>query len=135
MRIVLLGAPGSGKGTQCKQIVKTYGLLHLSSGDILRQEKEERARIILENDHFLCFAPFVPRFPYESWILPKKHSAYFSQIPKGEIPSLASILKEMIKKYKALFGNLAYNFIFHSAPVSASDLFNMLSGMPSLPIS
>lgn len=39
MRIVLLGAPGAGKGTQCKNIVTRYGLLHLSSGDILRQER------------------------------------------------------------------------------------------------
>jgi len=39
MRIVLLGAPGAGKGTQCKRIVGRYGLLHLSSGDILRQQR------------------------------------------------------------------------------------------------
>lgn len=39
MRIVLLGAPGAGKGTQCKRIVGQYGLLHLSSGDILREQR------------------------------------------------------------------------------------------------
>lgn len=37
----MLGAPGSGKGTQCKRIVARYGLLHLSSGDILRQQRVE----------------------------------------------------------------------------------------------
>ena len=41
MRIVLLGTPGAGKGTQCKRIVERYGLQHLSSGDILRQQRIE----------------------------------------------------------------------------------------------
>lgn len=41
MRVVLLGAPGAGKGTHCKRIVDRYGLLHLSSGDILRRERAQ----------------------------------------------------------------------------------------------
>jgi adenylate kinase len=36
MRIVLLGAPGSGKGTQSALLVKTYGVPHISTGDLLR---------------------------------------------------------------------------------------------------
>jgi adenylate kinase len=36
---VLLGAPGAGKGTQCKRIAKRYGVQHLSSGDILRRQR------------------------------------------------------------------------------------------------
>ena len=36
MRIVLLGAPGSGKGTQAAQLVKELGLTHISSGELLR---------------------------------------------------------------------------------------------------
>ncbi len=39
MRLVLLGAPGAGKGTLCKRIVARYGLQHLSSGDILREQR------------------------------------------------------------------------------------------------
>ncbi len=38
MNIVLLGAPGSGKGTQGEKIVANYGLCHISTGDVLRGE-------------------------------------------------------------------------------------------------
>jgi adenylate kinase len=38
VKLVILGAPGSGKGTQAKLIAKQYGLKHLSTGDLLRAE-------------------------------------------------------------------------------------------------
>lgn len=37
MQILFLGAPGAGKGTQCKKLVEKKGIAHLSSGDLLRE--------------------------------------------------------------------------------------------------
>ena len=60
MRIVLLGAPGAGKGTQCKRIVARYGLLHLSSGDILRQERTAGTELGQKAQSYMDSGALVP---------------------------------------------------------------------------
>ena len=60
MRIVLLGAPGAGKGTQCKRIVAKYGLLHLSSGDILRQERAASTELGKKAQSYMDSGALVP---------------------------------------------------------------------------
>ncbi|MCM8789585.1 MAG: galactose-1-phosphate uridylyltransferase [Candidatus Omnitrophica bacterium] len=89
--------------------------------DVVRQEMQEKERIILENKYFLSFCPFVSRFPFEIWIIPKKHNSSFSSLSPEEIPSLASILKDTITKLKNLFSNVSYNFIVHSSPVNGEE--------------
>ncbi|MDD5669946.1 MAG: galactose-1-phosphate uridylyltransferase [Candidatus Omnitrophica bacterium] len=86
--------------------------------DIIRQEMQEKERIVLENKYFLSFCPFVSRFPFEIWIMPKKHSGYFRTMGDDEIRLLAEILKETIAKVKNIFPNLSYNYILHVAPIN-----------------
>ena len=38
--VLVLGGPGSGKGTQCDRLKATFGFKHLSTGDLLREEQE-----------------------------------------------------------------------------------------------
>ncbi|MBM3249770.1 MAG: galactose-1-phosphate uridylyltransferase [Candidatus Omnitrophica bacterium] len=89
--------------------------------DIVRQEIQDKERIISENKHFLSFCPFISRFPFEAWIMPKKHSNSFCNILAEEVPSLASMLKETITRFKGIFAGLSYNFIIHSAPVNGES--------------
>jgi len=60
MRLVLLGPPGAGKGTQCKHIAARYGLLHLSSGDILRKERAEGTKLGKKAQSFMDSGGLVP---------------------------------------------------------------------------
>jgi adenylate kinase len=60
MRVVLLGAPGAGKGTHCKKIVGRYGLLHLSSGDILRRERAEGTDLGKKAQSYMDAGTLVP---------------------------------------------------------------------------
>jgi len=42
-RLVILGAPGSGKGTIASRIVKSYGVPHIVVGDLLRQHIQQKS--------------------------------------------------------------------------------------------
>jgi UDPglucose--hexose-1-phosphate uridylyltransferase len=86
--------------------------------DILRQEMQEKERVILENKFFLSFCPFVSRFPFEICIIPKKHGAYFCQMSLEEIQALAEILRETVTRVKKVFPSVCYNFMVHSSPVN-----------------
>jgi UDPglucose--hexose-1-phosphate uridylyltransferase len=87
--------------------------------DIIRQELSDKERIILENKNFFAFCPFVSRFPFEIWIMPKKHTSYFCQTPYEEIPDFVVILKAIVAKVKKIFGDTAYNFMIHTSPINS----------------
>jgi adenylate kinase len=60
LNIVILGAPGSGKGTQSELIIKKYGLHHISTGDILRQEIENRTALGLIAQKYILQGHLAP---------------------------------------------------------------------------
>jgi galactose-1-phosphate uridylyltransferase len=43
------------------------------------------ARLIDQNEHFVTLAPYAPRFPYETWLIPKQHSSNFESILEDEV--------------------------------------------------
>ena len=60
MVIIILGAPGSGKGTQCKWISSKYGIEHISMGDIFRKNIKERTDIGIEAEKYINQGQLVP---------------------------------------------------------------------------
>lgn len=54
LNLVILGIQGAGKGTQCKRLSATYGIPHVSTGDILRAAIKERTPLGLEVEGILA---------------------------------------------------------------------------------
>lgn len=60
LNLILFGPPGSGKGTQAQTLVERYELIHISTGDLLRQEIKEQTPLGLEAKNFMDQGLLVP---------------------------------------------------------------------------
>ncbi len=58
--VILFGPPGSGKGTQSEKLVEKYALVHLSSGEFLRKEKQLKTPLGIEAQQFIDRGQLVP---------------------------------------------------------------------------
>ncbi|MFH1854025.1 MAG: DUF4931 domain-containing protein [Candidatus Omnitrophota bacterium] len=84
--------------------------------DMIKQELDTGTRIAMETKNIVALAPFASRFPFEIWILPKKHCSDFMNIKKDEIKDLAIVLKTVIGKLSKALNDPPYNYMLHTAP-------------------
>ncbi|MCP4649079.1 MAG: galactose-1-phosphate uridylyltransferase [PVC group bacterium] len=92
--------------------------------DIIQQEIESKERIVLENDLFIAFAPFASSSPFETWIIPKKHSSHFHDISEQSIGSAADMLREVLIRLKKVLTDPPFNFIINTAPIQHDEELN-----------
>lgn len=85
--------------------------------DIVRQETKEQIRVVYENEHFAVVAPYAPRFPFETWILPRKHDSAFQSSPAHFFTGLAAAIKVLAMKIDRVLDSPAYNLVIHTAPL------------------
>jgi UDPglucose--hexose-1-phosphate uridylyltransferase len=86
--------------------------------DILHQEGTDGRRLIQQNADMVALAPYAPRFPFETWLLPRRHGARFEDAPRHEIASLARLLKAVLGRINRALESPPYNLIVHSSPFS-----------------
>ena len=85
--------------------------------DIVRQELASTDRVILENPGVVALAPYAPRFPFETWLVPRRHGARFEEAPQQEYESLARLLKALLVRMNRTLEAPSYNLMVHSAPL------------------
>jgi UDPglucose--hexose-1-phosphate uridylyltransferase len=86
--------------------------------DIIRQEVSAGRRVIHENADIVALAPYAPRFPFETWLLPRSHGSRFEDASRQQYESLARMLKTVLTRFDRTLESPAYNMIVHSSPFS-----------------
>ena len=85
--------------------------------EVVREEIELKERIVLETDSFVVFHPFASKFPFETWITPKRHEPSFGNVPDEDLKELAQVLKSALSGLFTALEDPDYNYVIHSAPV------------------
>ncbi len=84
--------------------------------DILREELAQKVRIIYENDSFISFCPFASRFPFEIWVVPKRHDPDFDSADDNELHAFSEAMKATLAKLAGALKKPHYNYVLHTGP-------------------
>lgn len=88
----------------------------------LEEEYRDGRRIVFEGEKFVAFIPFFARYPYETYIAPKKHQASINEFTDEDLDDLALTLKGLLVKYDLLFNlSFPYIMVIHQAPTDGKD--------------
>lgn len=90
--------------------------------DMIREETQAGDRIVMESPNFVVFCPFAARFPFETWIVPKKHMSHYETVQEVDVDELAHVLKSALLKLRQSLDDPPYNYILHTSPFDTYEL-------------
>ena len=79
------------------------------------------SRLVYENAGFVVIEPYAPKFPFETWVLPRAHRARFEDAGDEDFALLANALKVALHKLNVALDDPPYNFILHTDAVRRRD--------------
>jgi UDPglucose--hexose-1-phosphate uridylyltransferase len=84
--------------------------------DLIHEEQLLGDRIGLETEDYVAIQPFASAFPFETWILPKKHHYDLAQANDDELHGLAVMVRDLLRRLRVLLDDPPYNMVVHTAP-------------------
>jgi len=90
--------------------------------DIIQQELVTGSRIVLETDHFLVICPYAPRFPFETWVIPRRHESHFEKADAAVYHNLGWVMRALLRKIDKVLESPPHNMIIHTAPAQDNPL-------------
>ncbi|MDQ6663726.1 MAG: galactose-1-phosphate uridylyltransferase [Acidobacteriota bacterium] len=90
--------------------------------DIMKQESKAGVRVVAETERFLVIEPYASRFPFETWIVPRRHESHFEEIDQATLQNLSWVLRSTLRKIDKVLEQPPYNFVIHTAPVQETSM-------------
>jgi UDPglucose--hexose-1-phosphate uridylyltransferase len=92
---------------------------------LIEYEITEKSRIVRLTDRFMTLTAFAGRFPFETWLLPRRHELMFE-----ETDELAAELHGLLNRIDLVLDKPAYNLVLHAAPWTGDDFHWHLELLP-----
>ena len=96
--------------------------------DIMKSELRLKDRLVYESEHFVVISAYASRKPFETWIVPKKHSPRFEDLTSSEIRHLAYVLKVTLAQLYTKLSDPPLNFYVHTMPYERTKEGSLESG-------
>lgn len=85
--------------------------------DIIEHDRQSDRLIAAATDAFTVLAPFAPRCPFETWVLPSRHCSAFEETTPEDMQVLATTLRDLLRRINRVLGTPPYNLMLHTAPL------------------
>jgi UDPglucose--hexose-1-phosphate uridylyltransferase len=90
--------------------------------DVIRQERKDSVRLVLENEDAIVLCPWAARVPFECQVLPVRHASTFEEETAATVRSMAEALQETLRRLKVALDAPPYMLALHSAPLRERGL-------------
>ncbi len=94
--------------------------------DIIAQEEQQAIRVVETRGDYICLCPYAPRVPYETWIMPRTHEAFFERmvLRPGGTRDLSALLRRTLLRIRSVTEQ--FHLVVHTAPntLHRSEILN-----------
>ena len=87
---------------------------------VVRGEVDAGERVIVEDAHWVVLSPFASEHPYESWLVPRRHTPSLADANDPELDRLAELLPRLLRALDGIHPGVSYNWFVHGVPPRAS---------------
>lgn len=89
--------------------------------EMIRQDTEGGERLVAEHERWVALCPYAARFPFEIWILPKRHAPYFEGSSDQDLAEFAYCLRDALARLNRVLDHPPFNYLIHSHPSDGAE--------------